>query len=502
MRNLMMTPLRTALLCAALLFITGMLAINWQLWHSAQNGSQSSARQALHKVDAIVDEARDATRLSAQFFSHSCTPAVQFALNREAAVQPHLRTVALLKGNNIWCSSLSGKGILVVNAANLTFGTLTLYPRDFIAPMPILVYMQPVAGGHAAASISDVHLRDVLTSTEETTLTLIVGDKMLAEKGRVVDLTDAYQGEQIASVKYPFSIGYTTPPFFSLRRLIHEGMLLTIMVAIMSLIAGSLLRRYLEKRIAPQENLKRAIERGEIVPWYQPVVDGKTGAINGVEVLARWQHPTGGLIPPDMFIPLAEKNDLIEPLTRSLMAKVASELPPALDHFPPELHVGINVSAAHCYSPKFKNDCLQFLRYFSPGQIKLLLEITEREELQLTPAVLETLHQLQEHGVELALDDFGTGYSGLSYLNELAVDFIKIDRSFVGRITDDPESTRLVDCVIEMAQKLSLRIVAEGVETRQQVDYMNQHHISLLQGYFFWKPMPLSELLAAIALKN
>ena len=494
-----MTPLRAAIFWASLLLIAGMLAINWQLWHSAQTGSLSSVRQALGKVDAIVDEARDATQVSAKLFSHPCTQEVQFALNREAAIQPHLRTVALLKANHIWCSSLSGKGVLIVNAANLTYGTLTLYPRDLIAPgIPILVYMMKAADGYAAASITDVHLRDVLTSTEETTLTLIVNGKMLAEKGRVSDLTTQYKGEQLRSTQYPFSIGYTVPPFFSVKRLVHEGTLLIVMTAFMSLIAGVLFRRYLEKRVSPQENLRKAIERGEIMPWYQPVVNGKTGAINGVEVLARWIHPTGGMIPPDMFIPLAEENELIEPLTRSLMVKVATELPTVMQHFPQGLHVGINISATHCYSARFMDDCTHFLNHFTDTPVKLLLEITEREELQLTPEVLDTLKQLQQKGVELALDDFGTGYSGLSYLNELPVDFIKIDRSFVGRITDDPESTRLVDCVIEMARKLSLSIVAEGVETQQQVDYMNRHDITLLQGYFFWKPLPLADLMTAI----
>ncbi|EOV8484963.1 EAL domain-containing protein [Klebsiella aerogenes] len=497
-----MKPFMTAVLCTSMLFISGMLAINWQLWHSAQNNSLSAASQSLEKINAIIDEAHTATTMSSKLFFLPCSTETQFALNREAAVQPHIRAIALIKGRQIWCSSLSGNGVLVIKAENLTLSTLMLYPRDIVAPTPILVYMQQVSDGYAASSISDVHLRDALVTTTETTLSLIVGNSELAEQGGVREVTSSELGSRIISGKYPFSINYTPPPFFSLSRVISQGTGLTIMAGLMSLIAGGLLRRYLEKRITPQENLRKAINRGEIVPWYQPVVDGKTGAINGVEVLARWLHPTGGLIPPDMFIPLAEKSGLIEPLTRNLMAKVAEELAPAIGNFPRNLHVGINVSAAHCYSTQFMNDCLRFLECFTEHPVRLLLEITEREELELTPQVLDTLKQLQNIGVELALDDFGTGYSGLSYLNEFPVDYIKIDRSFVSRITQDPTSTRLVDCVIDMARSLSLSIVAEGVETQQQVDYMNRNNISLLQGYFFWKPMPLKQLLIVLQEKS
>lgn len=141
---------------------------------------------------------------------------------------------------------------------------------------------------------------------------------------------------------------------------------------------------------------------------------------------------------------------------------------------------------------------MTFLQAFGEKPVKLILEITEREPLELTPDVQTRLKKLRETGVLLALDDFGTGYCGLSYLNDAAFDIIKIDRSFVNRITAEPDSTRLVDCVIDMARKLSLSIVAEGVETPQQVGYLDTVGIQLLQGYYFYRPMPLSKLIKVV----
>jgi sensor c-di-GMP phosphodiesterase-like protein len=344
-----MRPRLIAALCSLTLFIAGVLIINLQLWNSARNSILTAARQSTSRIDAILDEARLATDTIMPRAQGSCSPDTQFALSREAALRPHLRAVALLKGNTIWCSSFSGRYPLPFHQESISATQLTLYAGDQIAPgVPFLVWLKPFSGGHVAVSISDIHLRDALLPVQDNQqLTLIVGNRLLTHQGEVLAVeTTSASPLRMRSSRYSFSTGYAMPSFFSTERLFRQGGMLLIMTALLSLTAGSLLRRYLAKYTTPAENLRKALERGEILPYYQPVVNGRTGEIEGLEVLARWKHPRDGFIPPDAFIPVAEKSGLIIPLTRYLMHKVQADLAPVIHHFPDNLHIAINVTAA------------------------------------------------------------------------------------------------------------------------------------------------------------
>ncbi|CAN1740444.1 EAL domain-containing protein [Klebsiella pneumoniae] len=182
---------------------------------------------------------------------------------------------------------------------------------------------------------------------------------------------------------------------------------------------------------------------------------------------------------------MAERTGLIIPLTRSLMAQVNAQMRPLFSKLPDGFHIGLNISVSHINAPTFIDDCLHYQRGFEGKAVKLMQEITEQEPLLLNGAVVDKLNTLHSRGFSVALDDFGTGYSGLSCLHELIFDYIKIDQSFVGRVTGEAPASKLLDCVIEMARTLSLRIIAEGVETEAQRDYLNRQNIHLLQGYYF-----------------
>ena len=272
---------------------------------------------------------------------------------------------------------------------------------------------------------------------------------------------------------------------FSLARLVNNVSGLLIFIFSVSLLFYFLMRKYLNVYTSEEEKLRYAITQGYIVPYYQPLVNGKTGEIYGVEILARWQNSTTPARSPAEFIPLAERTGLIIPLTRSLMAQVNAQMRPLFSKLPDGFHIGLNISVSHINAPTFIDDCLHYQRGFEGKAVKLMLEITEQEPLLLNGAVVDKLNTLHSRGFSVALDDFGTGYSGLSCLHELIFDYIKIDQSFVGRVTGEAPASKLLDCVIEMARTLSLRIIAEGVETEAQRDYLNRQNIHLLQGYYF-----------------
>ncbi|HBY2302685.1 aldehyde dehydrogenase family protein [Klebsiella pneumoniae] len=307
---------------------------------------------------------------------------------------------------------------------------------------------------------------------------------MITRKAGPALAADPHQ-EVFTSPAYSFRIAYPESLLFSLARLVNNGSGLLIFIFSVSLLFYFLMRKYLNVYTSEEEKLRYAITQGYIVPYYQPLVNGKTGEIYGVEILARWQNSTTPARSPAEFIPLAERTGLIIPLTRSLMAQVNAQMRPLFSKLPDGFHIGLNISVSHINAPTFIDDCLHYQRGFEGKAVKLMLEITEQEPLLLNGAVVDKLNTLHSRGFSVALDDFGTGYSGLSCLHELIFDYIKIDQSFVGRVTGEAPASKLLDCVIEMARTLSLRIIAEGVETEAQRDYLNRQNIHLLQGYYF-----------------
>ena len=488
---------------ALAVFLAGVFVINWQLWHSDQATHVAAARQAAKKISAILDEAHAATATALNVSRSGCSGQGQFQLGTEAALQPHLRTILLIKDGQVWCSSLPGNRVLTLHPESLPDEKLQLLPaRMMVNKRPVLIYHTRSAQVRVIVSISDIHLRDALYSDEDNAgLALSVNHQMIARYGDVGPLKASPHQDIFSSPDYPFRIIYPESPFFSPSRLFQNGFGLLIFIFSVSLLFYFLLRKYLNVYTSEEENLRYAIAQGYIVPFYQPVVNGKTGEIYGVEILARWKNATTQRRSPAEFIPLAERTGLIIPLTRSLMAQVAAQMNPIFSKLPDGFHIGLNISVSHINAPSFIDDCLHYQRGFEGKAVKLMLEITEQEPLLLNDAVVDKLNTLHSRGFSIALDDFGTGYSGLSCLHELIFDYIKIDQSFVGRVTGEAPSSKLLDCVIEMARTLSLRIIAEGVETQAQLEYLNRQNIHLLQGYYFWKPMPYVALVMLLLSK-
>lgn len=183
------------------------------------------------------------------------------------------------------------------------------------------------------------------------------------------------------------------------------------------------------------------------------------------------------------------------------MWQVVTHMNAICSKLPEGFHIGINFSAVHINSASFVEDCLKYQAGFVNKNLTLVLEVTEHEPLHVDEQLISNLNTLHENGFAIALDDFGTGYSGLSYLHDLNIDYIKIDQSFVARVNEDEDSTKLLDCVLDLARKRSLTIVAEGVETQTQLDYLNRNNISLLQGYYFYKPVKFVELVKILLSK-
>jgi sensor c-di-GMP phosphodiesterase-like protein len=235
--------------------------------------------------------------------------------------------------------------------------------------------------------------------------------------------------------------------------------------------------------------IEKALAAGEFIPYYQPIVDITSGKLLGCEVLVRWRKPDGTIISPGVFIPLVESNGLVLDLTRSLMRHVCNELGPVMQARP-DLYVAFNIAPRHFRDSIVLNDVGAIFEGSPIRLSQVVLEVTERYELENLNATRRVIAGLQAIGCRIALDDVGTGHSGLSYILKLGVDIIKIDRLFVEAIKTDPHTQAIVSTLVDLARNLRMKIIAEGVEHFEQVVYLRENGISAAQGYRFAPPLP------------
>jgi diguanylate cyclase (GGDEF)-like protein/PAS domain S-box-containing protein len=247
------------------------------------------------------------------------------------------------------------------------------------------------------------------------------------------------------------------------------------------------------ERQSLETDLRHAIERQELVLHYQPKIALATGVIIGVEALIRWRHPRLGLILPEQFIPIAEECGLIVAIGRWVLREACRQSRAWQDAGLAPTCLAINISPAELRSADFANDVRAILAETQLESRHLELEVTETFLLQDIEATTAVLRALKKVGVQLALDDFGTGYASLRFLRTFPIDAVKIDQSFVRRIRIDPADASIVNAVISMGKSLHMRVVAEGVESRQQLELLTAQGCSEAQGFYFSKPVPADE---------
>nr|MBA2735869.1 EAL domain-containing protein [Pyrinomonadaceae bacterium] len=240
-----------------------------------------------------------------------------------------------------------------------------------------------------------------------------------------------------------------------------------------------------------ENDLRQGIEKGEILPYFQPIVSLPSGAVTGFEALARWEHPERGLISPVDFIPLAEETGLIVPLGIVILEKACEQLREWQETFATEkpLTMSVNLSAKQFGQKTMVEEIRKVIRDARVNPDCIRLEVTESIVMENATAAIETLKQLKSIGVQLSIDDFGTGYSSLSYLHRFPFDILKIDRSFVSRMSTDKDSRNIVETIITLANKLGKSTVAEGVETEEHKVILSKFLCDYGQGYLFSKPL-------------
>ena len=232
--------------------------------------------------------------------------------------------------------------------------------------------------------------------------------------------------------------------------------------------------------------------------YYQPLVNLQTGKIVGMEALIRWHSPTKGIISPADFIPIAENTGLIIPIGKWVLRTACYQAMVWQKQGYPPLYLSVNISAQQLEEDNFIADVITILQQtgFDPHWLKI--ELTESVLVKNITVTLEKFKKLQSLGIAIAIDDFGTGYASLGYLQNFSFDILKIDRCFVSNITKNPRNMAIVTAILRMAQQLNFQVIAEGVETAIEKDFLLQHGCDMIQGYFISRPLPAEQFIALL----
>lgn len=482
----------------------GLTATSFQIYTMNRAESKASARQAVAQIDGLIDEAKMTTAEAKKMLGRTCTSTLRQELNRLTIIHPHIRVLSLIVNDRLSCTSYGELPEYKIDTKRYVNGILQLKRDSVISPGSLtLIYLNRYNEGMISASIDMYYISEVIKFLgKERVMIFSVGNEHVFSKPDENNVNNEYEFK-MASQKYPYYISILESHFISPETLFREGwvlLLLFFMIAGLSAIGAY---KYFCINSSYEQKLARAIRFNEIIPWYQPVINGRTGEVAGVEVLARWKdRKTGQFIPPDIFIAIAEQSNMIIPLTKSILQQVYLDLGPLVSRFKNTFHIGVNIDAAHFESVGFVADCYNFTKRFKSGNIQFVIEITERQPFERIESIRRIADDLLENGVVIALDDFGTGYSNLEYLNRLPISFIKIDRSFINKVTNVGSDTRLVDCIIDIAKSQGMRVIAEGVENRVQVNYLKSKGVDFFQGYYFSRPLPAKEFLKLTLLQG
>ncbi|HEY9818890.1 MAG TPA: EAL domain-containing response regulator [Candidatus Obscuribacterales bacterium] len=251
-------------------------------------------------------------------------------------------------------------------------------------------------------------------------------------------------------------------------------------------------------QIEDRDRLLKALEQDEFSLYYQPQISLQTGELVGAEALIRWHDPQRGLVPPNDFIPLAESTGVIIPIGRWVLQTACQQAVTWQEQHMPPIKLAVNISGAQFNRPDLIPEITQVLDHTGLSPQYLSLELTESLLVQNVESTINTLNELHARGLQVSVDDFGTGYASLGYLQHFSFNTLKLDRCFVKQVNQNTKNAAIVMALIQMAHSLDLDVIAEGVETEDERDFLAMHRCDAMQGYLFSRPLPASEFVQLV----
>lgn len=488
-----------AIACTAASFGVAAL-IAWNLALSAQTGRvEDDARAALNHIDKVYSEAGDALKHIAAVAAEPCSPAHIRELLQLTEALPYVVNIGYGSGDLVQCNSWGPLPYALKKAeATETMPdgngvAVNWRPKSFGTDRSMLVLR---SGGYSVLVDQRVFFSDWGGSDGSVldSIALASGTKLIASYAESGAVRRADGGEVRSSLAADgWQVTVSQPAITFLRYLGSQQTLLATLALVLALLWSLLAFLWLRHRLSVAGEFRAAVMRHEITAHYQPVIDLATGRCVGAEALARWRRPDGSHVPPDIFIPMAEGAGLIGKVTQQVVAAVVRDLGRWLKSNA-EVHISVNLSASELTSDSILHEFEEAFRQSGIDCRQIWLEVTETGIIDMAEA-RPTLVELRRRGHRLAIDDFGTGYSGLSYLQQLQVDILKVDRCFVEVIGSDAATRDVTELVIDLAHQLDLAVVAEGVETETQANYLRERGVAYAQGWLFARALPADAFL-------
>lgn len=420
----------------------------------------------------------------------------------------YLRSISFFKNSFIYCSSVPEiLNMPIRTVENFVDGKLLLFTDDYITKGVPLIAVRIDRDNLGIVSVIDGrYLQTILEENSLNTklMTYIkIGDRWMSNSGgtSAKEIPELMRPVQLKIGRFPAYIIVGHTPEFDVAEIWSSYWLVLISGLLMAGVLSVVIYQYISTPVPIYKILKKALKNNEFVPYLQGVVDPE-GNLRGAEVLMRWKRASGELVRPDIFIPEAEKHGLIIKMTSSLFEALKVYVQNNIDKLPHGFCLNINISKDHFSDSNLVNDCKKFLSDIPKGRIILCLEITERELIEYSEESAVLMKELNALGVKVAIDDFGTGHATFHYLQKFQIDQIKIDRSFVKNIGVDSISALLVDIIIDLGHRMGVEVVAEGVETSSQAEYLSERKVTKIQGFYYYKPVSLSHFSESLAITS
>lgn len=468
-----------------------------QTWQKRERQHQQLLENSRTALQQTLSSLINSTLSPLLPFTHTACNTINRELTSRAAFAGNLRAILLVNEGNAFCSSATGSFNLPLNViAPLSDMSrdidLQLMPGTPLQPnKPALALWIKNPGSLQSGIFATLNITlapyQLLASghPEITGMALVAQRSALTSWQSVVmqnkNLPTPLHRQTLTGFPLQFVLYGSTLAFSDYQNILLSGLLLSLLVSGACWLLLSVYQR-------PGKELIRGMKRGEFHVEYQPLVTSHDGQPYGMEALLRWTHPTKGPIPPDVFIHYAEAQNLIIPLTRHLFQLVSRDAHLLCHTIPRHACLSLNISPLHLADSGFRQDVLRWLDTMPADHFTYVFEITERAMVrdENVGELFDWLHQQQIH---IAIDDFGTGHSALIYLERYDFDYLKIDRGFVQSIGTDSLTSPVLDTVLQLAKKLNLKSVAEGVETGEQAAWLINRGVTHLQGYIFSRPL-------------
>lgn len=449
-------------------FVLSVIYTSWN--RSEDSESQQEAYSIINSINGTLGRNASIAKLASNYIDQPCTPEVIRQLSHYAASNDSLRAVSIIKDNKWYCSSLDGTGPvnILLKGDNKSL-YIDAVERNNVK---LFIVFYPFSKGRIAVALYQSSLDKMIKRISAENHSNIKAS-LIPLKGKNV----------VASSEYPFWIQISRKKTFA-DFLASQYITVILATLFISSLCGYI---YIFTRQSPLLSIKRAINNNEMIPYYQAIVDINTRNIIGAEVLVRWNHPQQGLIPPNEFIPTAEKNGLITLLTVNLMKKVIVDIKSLKRRANGPFHISINVAPQSFLERSFVSECINFREQMTELGVEISIEITERQQNIIAEAIYK---QLADNKIVISLDDFGTGYSNYDTLSRAKPAYLKIDKMFVDSIGTDSINELILKNIISFSKEIKIPNIAEGIENEIQHEMLKSMGVKFGQGYYYGRPVP------------